>query len=92
VIDDRVKEFPRVLRITVGKQLHGALHISEKNCDLLALAFESGFGSQDLFGEMLGRVGLGRREIRSRGDLTKRRSTLAAEFVCRGIGSFTGRA
>src|SRR5262249_61195301 len=58
----------RVLGIGVGEQLHGALEIGKEDCDLLALAFESGLGGEDLLGEVLGGIGLRRRE---RGGLTR---------------------
>ena len=64
MFEDRVEEFPRVLGIAVGQELHGALEVGEEDCDLLALPLEGGLRSEDLLGEMLWRVDLGRREAR----------------------------
>ena len=46
--------------IAVGEQLHRALEIGEEHGDLLALAFEGALRGEDLLGEVLGGVGLGR--------------------------------
>ena len=62
--EDGVKDLSRLLGITVGEEFHRALQVGEEHRDLLALALESGLGSEDLLGEMLRRVGLGRREAR----------------------------
>ena len=59
VLDHWIEQFARFLRIAVGEQLHRAFHVSEQHRDLLALAFERAFGSENLFGEMLGSVGFG---------------------------------
>jgi hypothetical protein len=61
-LEDGVEEFPRLLGVTVGEQLHRALEVGEEDRDLLALALESGLGGEDLLGEVPGRVGLGRGE------------------------------
>jgi len=61
---DGIEDLARLLGITVGEQLHRALEVGEKDGHLLALAFERGLGSEDLLGEVLGSVGLGRCESR----------------------------
>ena len=63
-LEDRVEELARLLGIAVGQQLHRALEVGEEHGDLLALAFQRGLRGQDLLGEVLGRVGLGRGEAR----------------------------
>ena len=85
MLKDGIEKLASFLRITVGQQLHRTLDVSKKNRDVFALAFESAFGSENLLGQMLRRVGLRRGEFRCRGGLTERRSALAAEFVGRGI-------
>jgi hypothetical protein len=55
---------PGLLGIPVRQQLHRALEVGEQHGDLLALAFEGGFGGQDLLSEVLGRIGLGGAEAR----------------------------
>jgi hypothetical protein len=62
-------------------QLHGALQIGEEHRDLLALAFESGLGDEDLLGQVLGGVGRGRGGTRLPGGLTAayRSTALVAE-------------
>jgi hypothetical protein len=57
-----IEDSARFLRITVGEQLHGALEVSEEDSDLFAFAFEGGAGREDALGEVVGRVGVGRRE------------------------------
>ena len=54
-IEDRVP----LLRVELLRQLHRALHVGEQHGDLLALAFEGGFGLQDFVGEMFRGVGAG---------------------------------
>ena len=60
--EDGIENLARLLGVAVGEQLHGALEVSEEDRDLLALAFQGGFGRQDLLGEVLRGVGLGRFE------------------------------
>ncbi len=55
-LEHRVEELPRLLRVAVGEQLHRALQVGEEHAHLLALAFEGGFGGEDLLDEMCGRV------------------------------------
>ena len=43
MFENRVEKFPRVLRITVCKQLHGTFHVSKQYRYLLALAFKHAF-------------------------------------------------
>jgi hypothetical protein len=63
-LEDRVEDLARLLGIAVGQQLHGALEVGEEYGYLLALTFEGALRSQDLLGEVLGRVGLRRIEAR----------------------------
>jgi hypothetical protein len=58
-LEDGVEELARLLRITVGEQLHRALEVGEEDGDLLALAFQSGLGGEDFLGQVLGGVMLG---------------------------------
>ncbi len=41
VIEDRVKDFPLLLRVSLGKQLHRPLQISEQHRNLLAFDWYS---------------------------------------------------
>ncbi len=41
MIEDRVKDLPGLLRVSLGKQLHRPLQISEKHRDLLAFDWYS---------------------------------------------------
>ena len=66
VLEHRVQELARLLRIAVGEQLHRALEVGEEDGDLLALALQGGLRGEDLLGEVLGGVGIGRRELRGR--------------------------
>src|SRR5262245_49089651 len=54
----RIEEFPGFLWIAVGEQLHRPLEVGEENGDLLALAFESRLGREDLLGQVLRGIGL----------------------------------
>jgi hypothetical protein len=44
----RVQDLARLLRVTVGEQLHRALEVAGEDGDLLAPAFESALGGQNL--------------------------------------------
>src|SRR5215510_509373 len=66
VFQNRIQKLSCFLWITVGKQLHRTLHVSEQHRHLLALSFESALGSQNLFGEMLWSVGLRGNELHAR--------------------------
>jgi len=46
----RIQKLACFLGISVGEQLHRPLEVCEENGDLLALAFESRLGSEDLLG------------------------------------------
>ena len=48
---------------------------------MLALAFESRLGGEDLLGEMLRRVRIGRRELTRRCERLEASATLAAELL-----------
>jgi hypothetical protein len=63
VLEDRIKKFARLFRITVGEQLHRALEVGEKDRDLLTLAFQGSLGREDPFGEIPRGVGLRRTEL-----------------------------
>jgi len=58
-VEHNVEDLAGLLRIAISEQLHRALEVGEEHRDLLALAFESCLGGQDLLGEVLGSVGLG---------------------------------
>jgi hypothetical protein len=62
VLEYGVEELARLLGIAVCEQFHRALQVGEEDRDLLALALKRCPGGQNLLGEVLGRVGLGRRE------------------------------
>jgi hypothetical protein len=66
MLKDGIEKLPRFLRITVGQQLHRTLDVSKKNRDVFALTFERAFGSENLLGEVLGRIGSRRDEARLR--------------------------
>src|SRR5262249_19841141 len=61
-LDHRVEELASLLGIAVREQLHRSFKVGEQHGDLLALAFESRLGGEDLLGEMLWRVGIRRGE------------------------------
>jgi hypothetical protein len=67
-IQHRIEDSSRLLRVTVGEQLHRPLHVGEQDRDLFALAFEGTPRLQDLLGEVLGSVRLGRDKTRSAGN------------------------
>jgi hypothetical protein len=62
--DDGVEHSPGFFRVAVGQELHGSLQVGKQDRDVLALALQDTFGCEDLLGEMLGGVGLGRTEFR----------------------------
>src|SRR5262245_50152047 len=57
-LEHGVEQLARILGITVGQQLHGALEVGEEDGDLLALTFEGALGGENLVGQVLGSVGL----------------------------------
>ena len=59
---DGVEELACLFWITFGEQLHRAFQVGEQDGHLLALAFHRRLGGEDLLGEMLGGVGVGRCE------------------------------
>jgi hypothetical protein len=59
-LQHRVEELARLLRVTVGKQLHGAFEVGKEHRDLLTFAIQHTAGGADLLGQMGGRIGLGR--------------------------------
>jgi hypothetical protein len=50
--EHRIKQLSDILRILVGKQLHGALDISDEDRDLFALALQGGLRVDDFLGQM----------------------------------------
>jgi len=79
-LEDRVEELAGFLGIAVGEQLHRALEVGEKDGDLLALAFQGGFGGEDFLGQVLGGVSLrGGRTNRGRGACNHGLAALEAE-------------
>jgi hypothetical protein len=58
-LQDRIEESPRLLWVPVGEELHRALEVGEEHGHVLAFAFESTLGGQDLLGEMLWSVSIG---------------------------------
>src|SRR4030095_17013687 len=61
-LEHGIEKLARLFWIAVGEQLHRALEIREEDSDLLAFALEGALGGQDLLGEVLWGVGLGRPE------------------------------
>jgi hypothetical protein len=47
-----IEELARLFRIAVGEQLHGVLQVRKEHGDVLALAFQSAFGGEDLLREI----------------------------------------
>ena len=61
-LEDRVEELPRLLGVPVGEQLHRPLRSAKSTVTCLRSPFEGGLRGEDLLGEVLGGVGLGRCE------------------------------
>jgi hypothetical protein len=59
-LENWVEDLAGLLWIAVGEQLHRALQIGKQHGHLLALAFEGALGREDLLGEVLWSIGLGR--------------------------------
>ena len=64
VLEHRIEDFPRLLRIAVGEQLHRALHVGEQHRHLLALAFERTLRGENLLSEVFGSINSRRSEAR----------------------------
>jgi hypothetical protein len=47
-----IKEVPGFLRITIGQQCHGALHVGKQHRDLLPFAFQRTAGGEDFLREI----------------------------------------
>jgi hypothetical protein len=62
VLEDRVKELPCLLRVFLGQQLHRSFEVSKQHRNLFALTLKDALGSQNLLGEVLGRICLWRRK------------------------------
>ena len=56
-----IEDLAGLLGIAVRQQLHRALEVGEEDRDLLPFAFEGTLRGQDLLGEVLGGIRLGRR-------------------------------
>jgi hypothetical protein len=54
VLDDRVEELPRLLRVTVGEELHRALEVGKEDRDLFALALKGRLRGEDFSARCLG--------------------------------------
>jgi hypothetical protein len=54
------EDLGRFIGIPIGEQLHRVLEVSEEDRHLFALAFERALGGEDLLGEVLRSVGIGR--------------------------------
>src|SRR5262245_13503968 len=67
MLDNRIEKLARFLRIALGEQFHGTLHVREQNRDLFALAFEGALGGEDFFSEMLRGIDFRRNEARGYG-------------------------
>ena len=59
-LQHRVKELASLCWVMVGQACHRALEVGEQHGDLLALAFQSAAGGQNLLGKIGGCVGEGR--------------------------------
>src|SRR5262249_31506188 len=94
VLEDGVEDLARLLRITIGEQLHRALEVGEQDRDLLALALEGGLRGENLLGEMLGGIRLWRAEPRLDAALCcrQRLATTPAELLAALIQKSTRRA
>jgi hypothetical protein len=54
-----IQELAGLIGVPIGEQLHRALQIGEEHGDLLALAFQDGFGGENLLREIGGGVAAG---------------------------------
>src|SRR5262249_30595403 len=79
----RIEELACFLGISVGEQLHRPLEVGEENGHLLALAFESRLGGENLLGQVLRGIGLRGGEARLVSRRKQRVRTLWTE-LCRG--------
>ena len=52
VLEHRVEELARLLRVAVGQQLHRAFEVGKQDRDLLALAFQRATGREDFLREI----------------------------------------
>ncbi len=92
-LEHGVEELPRPFGVAVGQQLHRAFEVGEEDRDMFALAFERSLGGQNLFGQVLGGVGVRRRGTRHRGRSASRPPALETELrVCREVGPASGAA
>src|SRR5262249_23204759 len=64
--ENRIEDLLHVFGVTLGEQLHRALHVGKQHRHLFAFALENGPGGENLVRQVLWRVGLRRRESRVR--------------------------
>src|SRR5215468_8366264 len=88
-LEHGIEDLARLLRVTIGQQLHRSFEVGEEHCDLFTLALEGGLGSKDFFGEMLRGVSAGRVEPRRGGTHLNGLATREAEA---GLGRQVGPA
>ena len=76
-LEHGVENRPRFFGVAVGQQFHRPFQVGEQHRHLLALALERAPGGEDLLGEVLRGVSVGRAEPRRRraGDLGERTSS-----------------
>jgi len=88
----RIEQLARLLGIAVGQQFHRALEIGEEDGHLLALALEGALRGEDLLGEVLRGVGVGRGRPRHGANWLERLPTAPAELPARRHGGRAGGA
>src|SRR5262245_17677087 len=82
VFEHWVEKPARLLGIAISQQFHRPLHVGEQYSDLLPLTLEGFPRREDLVGEVLGRVTLGRRKARIVRNGRQGTATLVAELRC----------
>jgi hypothetical protein len=80
------------LGVAVGQELHRALHIGEQYGDLLAFALQGSLGGENLLGEVLGSVDLGRSKSPRGCTLAENSPALTAELLTGRIRGAAGGA
>ena len=58
VLQHRVEELARLLRVAIGQQLHRAFEVGKQHRDLFTFAGQGAAGGEDLLGQVQGRVGV----------------------------------
>src|SRR5690348_4000958 len=90
---DWIKQFPHLLGIAVGEELHRALEVGKEHRHLFAFPFKGRLGDEDPLGEVLGRVNLWGGESRFRHWLSsKRLSAGSTELPAQRYSRTTGWA